>query len=54
MSVGWLLALLVLVAAFVLFLVGRMDSLQAAMFAGLALAIMLSPFPVTFPWAKGG
>lgn len=48
MSFGWLLALLVLLAAFVLFVVGRMDGVTAAMFAGLALSILLSPFPV--PW----
>jgi hypothetical protein len=48
MSFGWLLALLVLLAAFVLFVVDRMDGVTAAMFGGLALAILLSPFPV--PW----
>lgn len=52
MSIGWVLALLVLICAFVLFIVGRMDGLQAAMFGGLALSIMLSPFPV--PWKVGG
>lgn len=50
MSVGWLLALLVLLAAFVMFLVGKMGGVEAAMFGGLALAIMLSPFPVPFKW----
>jgi hypothetical protein len=40
-SFGWLLALLVLLA-------DRMDGVTAAMFGGLALAILLSPFPV--PW----
>lgn len=46
MSFGSILAFLVLVAAFVLFLMGKMDGVMAAMFAGLALAILLSPFPV--------
>jgi hypothetical protein len=52
-SIGWLIALLVLLAAFVLFLMGRMDGLTAAMFGGLAIAILLSPFPVgKFPWVR--
>lgn len=49
MSFGWLLALLVLLAAFVLFLVGRMDGVTASMFGALALSILLSPFPVKWP-----
>ena len=49
MSIGYLLALLVLVEAFVLVLVSRMEPLEAAMFGALALAIMLSPFPVKWP-----
>lgn len=53
MSIGWLLALLVLLAAFVMFLVGKMDVVTAGMFGGLALAIMLSPFPVKTPWSGG-
>ena len=46
MSIGYVLAFLVLVAAFVLWLMNRMDPTTAGMFAGLALAIMLSPFPI--------
>lgn len=46
MSFGAILSFLVLVAAFVLFIVGRMDGVQAAMFGALALSILLSPFPV--------
>lgn len=46
MSFGWLIALLVLLAAFVLFLMDRMDGITACMFGGLALAILASPFPV--------
>ena len=49
MSIGAILAFLVLVCAFVLFLVGRMDGTQAALFGALALAILLSPFPVKWP-----
>lgn len=46
MSVGSLVAFLVLVAAFVLFLMSKMDGVMAAMFGGLALAILLSAFPL--------
>lgn len=46
MSFGTLVALLVLVAAFILYLMGRMDGVVAAMFGGLALAVMLSPWPI--------
>lgn len=46
MSIGSILAFLVLVAAFVLFLIGKMDGVSAAMFGALALAILLSAFPV--------
>ena len=49
MSFGAILAFLVLVAAFVLFLVDRMAGLEAAMFGALALSILLSPFPVKWP-----
>ena len=49
MSFGAILAFLVLVAAFVLFLVNRMDGVMAAMFCALALSILLSPFPVRWP-----
>jgi len=45
-SFGTLVALLVLLAAFILFLMGRMDGVTASMFAGLALAILLSAFPL--------
>lgn len=47
-SVGTLIALLVLLAAFVLFVVGRMDGVTAAMFGGLAFAILLTVVPL--PW----
>lgn len=47
-SVGTLIALLVLLASFVLFVVGRMDGVQAAMFGGLAFAILLTVVPL--PW----
>ena len=40
-TIGRVLALLVLVAAFVLALVGRMDIVQAVMFGALALAMIL-------------
>ena len=50
MSIGCLLALLVMLASFVLFIVGRMDGVQAAMFGALAFAILCSPFPVKWPW----
>jgi hypothetical protein len=50
MSLGWLLAFLVLAAAFVMFLVGKMDGVQAAMFGGLALAILFSPVTFKAPW----
>ena len=50
-SFGWLLALLVLLATFVLWLTDKMDPVQAGMFAALALAIMLSVFPVKWNWS---
>lgn len=40
-GIGWILALLVLIADFVLVLMGRIDGLEAAMLGGLALAILL-------------
>lgn len=43
---GHLVALLVLGAAFVLWLVGQMDVREALMFIGLAVAILVSPFPI--------
>lgn len=46
MSIGSLIAFLVIVAAFVLFLMSQMDGVIAAMFGGLALAILLTPFPL--------
>lgn len=45
-SFGSLVALLVLLAAFVLYLMARMDGVVAAMFGGLALAVLLSPWPI--------
>lgn len=48
MSFGTLLALLVLIAALVLALVGRLDPLEAGMFAALALAVLLTAVPL--PW----
>lgn len=46
LSIGSILAFLVLVAAFVLFLMGKMDGVTAGMFGALALAILLSAFPI--------
>ena len=46
MSIGHLIALLVLGAAFVLWLVGQMDIREALMFIGLAVSILTSPFPL--------
>lgn len=46
MSIGSLLAFLVLIAAFVLWIVGQMDVREALMFGCLAVAILLSPFPI--------
>lgn len=40
-TIGRVLALLVLVAAFVLALIGRMDVVEAVMFGGLAVAMLL-------------
>lgn len=40
-TIGWIIALLVLIAAFVLWLAGKMDGLEAAMFGGLALARLI-------------
>lgn len=48
-SIGAILAFLVLVAAFVLFLMNRMDGMLAGLFGALALSILLSPFPVRWP-----
>ena len=52
MSLGAIIAFLVLVAVFVMFLVGRMDGMMAALFGALALAILFSPFPVLWPWSR--
>ena len=49
MSFGGIVAFLVLVASFVLALIGKMEIVEAAMFAGLALAILLSPFLLRWP-----
>lgn len=46
MSFGAILAFLVLVAAFVMAITGKMDIVEATMFGFLALSILLSPFPV--------
>ena len=48
-SLGAILAFLVLVAALVFFLMGRMDVVIAVMFGALALSILLSPFPIRWP-----
>lgn len=37
-SVGWVLALLVLLMAIVLWVIGRIDPVEALMFVGLSLA----------------
>ena len=50
MSIGWLLAFLVLVASFVLWLSDKMGGVEAAMFGGLALAILFSPVTFKAPW----
>jgi len=47
-SLGTLVALLVLIVAVVLLVIGRMDGLEAGMFAALALAVLLTAVP--FPW----
>lgn len=49
MSFGAILAFLVLVAAFVMWLTDKMPGVEAAMFGALALAILFSPFPVKWP-----
>lgn len=49
MSFGGILAFLVLVAAFVLWLTDKMPGLEAALVGALALAILFSPFPVRWP-----
>ena len=48
MSLGTLVALLVLIVAVVLLVIGRMDGLEAGMFAALALAVLLTAVPL--PW----
>jgi anaerobic C4-dicarboxylate transporter len=48
MSIGALIALIVGICALVLFLTARMDGIEAAMFGGLAVAILLAGFPI--PW----
>lgn len=40
-SVGWIIALIILVAVFVLWLMGRMDAQSALLYGGLALARLL-------------
>jgi hypothetical protein len=49
-SIGWVLAFLTLVSAFVLWLTDKMPAVEAGMFAALALAILFSPFPVKWSW----
>jgi hypothetical protein len=49
MSLGAILAMLVLVAAVVLALIGRMEIVEALMFAALCLAVLLGGIVV--PWA---
>lgn len=46
MSFGTLLAVLVIVADLVLYLMGKLPGEVAAMFAALALAILLSAVPL--------
>lgn len=43
---GHLVALLVLLAAFVLYITGKMDGVSAAMFGGLAFSIFLTAWPM--------
>ena len=52
MSLGALLALLVLVCAVVLGLIGRMEWVEAGMFAVLAVAILLGG--ILLPWQRVG
>lgn len=49
MSIGGILALLVLVLAVVLAVVGGLDLKVAGLIGALALAILLSPFPLRLP-----
>lgn len=48
MSLGAILAMLVLVAAVVLALIGRMEIVESVMFAALSIALMLGG--VIVPW----
>lgn len=48
MNLGWLLALLVLLGAFILVLTSRLDIWAGLLFAGLALGILLAS--VALPW----
>jgi hypothetical protein len=48
MTLGGILAFPVLVAAVVLALMSRMDGIEAAMFAALSLAILVSG--ISIPW----
>lgn len=48
MSIGGVLALLVLIAAFVLYLISKLDPTDAALFAALAVAILLSAWPIVW------
>ena len=49
MSLGAILALLTLISAVVLALIGRMEIIEALMFSALCLAVLLSGIVV--PWA---
>jgi len=51
-SLGAILALLVLICALVLALIGRLDYLEAGLFGALALAILLGGILV--PWQRVG
>lgn len=48
MSLGWLLAVLVLIGAFVLVLVARLDFFEGILIGSLALAVLLSS--IVLPW----
>jgi hypothetical protein len=50
-SLGYLVALVVLLCCLVLAIVGRMELLTAALIAGLAVAVLLGP--VVVPWRTG-
>lgn len=43
-SLSWIIAMLVLIAVFVLALIGKMDYLEAILFGALALCWIVSPW----------